>query len=560
MVDMNNEKGEILVTPEEALELDIEEQLDQPTAEEADAVAEEAAENEEAEPSEYEIVGIRFKKSGKIYYFDPDGIKLTEGGNAIVETARGVEYGSVALSNRTVKENEVVLPLRKVLRAATPEDEKRHEENIAREKEAFDLCVAKIADHKLEMKLIDVEYTFDNNKLLFYFTADGRIDFRELVKDLASVFRTRIELRQIGIRDEAKLLGGLGICGRPFCCSSFLGDFVQVSIKMAKDQNLSLNSAKISGACGRLMCCLRYEYDIYEEELKKTPKMDSTVRTPDGDGTVVEVRPLAEQVKVKLFKDPDQPKVYHRDSVSLKAAGKEDNNLPDDEELRQLVDTLEEDETPKGEHPKQENNEGRRSRSDRRRGGSKRTDKPQGEKQNDKAAEKAADKSEVRPQSEKAHDSKAAEKVQDEIKDKPLQENLTAGSSDDGEAAKEVPRRNRGSRGGRSRQKNRSGVIRDNRSAQDGEKKQSGGENKEQKQQRRPQQNHKNQNGDNRNDNAKPDAPKNESTDKKPQVDGEKTRNYNNRRRGSRRGHGHGHSNGGNGENGGSAPAGGEGK
>ncbi len=545
---MNNENGEILVTPEEALELDIEEQLDQPTAEtlEDEASAEAGTESAPTEHEEYEIVGIRFKKSGKIYYFDPDGIKLNEGSNAIVETARGVEYGNVALSNRKVKEHEVVLPLRKVLRAATPEDEQRHEENIAREKEAFDLCAAKIADHKLDMKLIDVEYTFDNNKLLFYFTADGRIDFRELVKDLASVFRTRIELRQIGIRDEAKLLGGLGICGRPFCCSSFLGDFVQVSIKMAKDQNLSLNSAKISGACGRLMCCLRYEYDTYEEELKKTPKMDSTVRTPDGDGTVVEVRPLAEQVKVKLFKDPDQPKVYHRDSVSLKVAGKEDDRLPDDEELRALVDTLEPESSLSSEGQKQDKGEGRRSRQDRRRGGSKRPDRPQGDRQPEE---------------------KSAEKQHDTAKEfKSPEENAADTPSENGEAKHENSRRSRGSRGGRSRQKNRGGENRENRPVQDGDKQQTAGENKEQQKQRRPQQNHKNQNSEAKNDSPKPDISKNEGGEKQNQgaPGSEKPRAHNNRRRGSRRGHGHGHGggNGGNSNgNGGSAPTGGgEGK
>ncbi len=247
-----------------------------------------------------EIVGIRFKEAGKIYYFSPGEIKLDKGSYAIVETARGIEFGFVIISNKMVPVSETVQPLRQVIRMATEEDIIHHDENTAREKEAFEVCCEKIQAHNLEMKLIDVEYTFDNTKLMFYFTADGRVDFRDLVKDLASVFRTRIELRQIGIRDEAKLLGGLGVCGRPFCCKTFLSDFVQVSIKMAKEQNLSLNSAKISGACGRLMCCLRYEYDTYEEELKKIPPIESKVQTPEGVGTITEIYPLMGTVKVLL--------------------------------------------------------------------------------------------------------------------------------------------------------------------------------------------------------------------------------------------------------------------
>ncbi len=287
-----------------------------------------------------EIIGVRFKKSGKIYYFDPSGIKVTYNSHVIVETARGVEYGTVAIENRTVEPTEIVAPLRKVLRVATKEDDEHYLENKEKEAEAFDICNDKIYDHKLDMKLVDVEYTFDNNKLLFYFTADGRIDFRELVKDLAAVFRTRIELRQIGIRDEAKMKGGIGVCGRPYCCCTFQGDFMQVSIKMAKEQNLSLNSAKISGACGRLMCCLRYESDVYEEEIKKTPPVDAIVNTPDGEGVVVETSPLAGIVKVRLSKNPDQPpRAYVRDDVKFKAfSGKKRDNSSEemDEELRKL--------------------------------------------------------------------------------------------------------------------------------------------------------------------------------------------------------------------------------
>lgn len=262
-------------------------------------------------PDEVEIVGIRFKNNGKVYYFLPEDLKLSVGQNVIVKTARGLEYGTTAIANRVVNKSTLVLPLRSVVRVATKQDDQQYEANVDSEKEAFKICQQKIAEHKLEMKLVDVEYTFDNNKLLFYFTADGRIDFRELVKDLAGIFKTRIELRQIGIRDETKLMGGLGVCGRPFCCKSFLSEFAQVSIKMAKEQNLSLNSAKISGACGKLMCCLRYEHESYEDAIKRTPKLDSKVITPDGEGTVVETNPLAELVRVRLDKEPDKsPKVY----------------------------------------------------------------------------------------------------------------------------------------------------------------------------------------------------------------------------------------------------------
>lgn len=263
-------------------------------------------------PEVVEIIGISFRGATKIYYFAANGCVAKEGDNAIVETARGLEYGKVTLTNAKVKREELVLPLKNVVRIADKNDDMRYEANRDKEKDAFDVCAKKILDHKLDMKLIDVEYTFDNSKLLFYFTSDDRVDFRELVKDLAGYFRTRIELRQIGIRDEAKIMGGLGICGRPFCCNTFLPDFVQVSIKMAKEQNLSLNSAKISGACGRLMCCLRYEYDTYQEELRRMPKVDTTVVTPDGVGVVTELKPLQNIVKVMLSNENEkQPKQYH---------------------------------------------------------------------------------------------------------------------------------------------------------------------------------------------------------------------------------------------------------
>ena len=283
-----------------------------------------------------EVIGIRFKKAGKVYYFAPGEFKLRIGDAAVVETARGPELGDVACGNRMVREKDVVQPLRPVIRIATKEDIIHGEENKKKEDEAFAICLKKIEEHGLDMKLVDVEYTFDNSKLLFYFTSAGRVDFRELVKDLASVFRTRIELRQIGIRDEAKLMGGLGVCGRPLCCASFLSDFVQVSIKMAKEQNLSLNSTKISGSCGRLMCCLRYEHDTYEAEIKLTPPVESVVKTEDGIGTVIEINPLAGLVKVKLDDKNDVvPKYYHRDSVKVLKLSKRVQNSeeePDSEE------------------------------------------------------------------------------------------------------------------------------------------------------------------------------------------------------------------------------------
>lgn len=256
-----------------------------------------------------EIVGIRFRKNGKTYYFAPKGFKLSRDDRVIVDTARGQEYGYTAVPNRMINDSEIVAPLRSVIRMASADDTRMHEENLKKEVDAFNSCIMLIDENKLEMKLIDVEMSFDRSKLIFYFSSEGRVDFRELVKELAGKFRTRIEMRQIGIRDEAKILGGLGICGRPFCCSSFLTDFVQVSVKMAKEQNLSLNSAKISGSCGRLMCCLRYEYDTYLAEKALTPKVDTRVMTPDGAGVVTAANPLAGIVKVKLDKNGDDAEV-----------------------------------------------------------------------------------------------------------------------------------------------------------------------------------------------------------------------------------------------------------
>lgn len=272
-----------------------------------------------------QIIGVRFKKVGKVYYFDPCGIQTAVGQNVIVETARGVEYGEVALANRDIAEGEVVKPLKKLIRVATPSDEKVVETNQKRANEAFHICEQKIAEHGLDMKLVSVEYTFDLNKVLFYFTADGRVDFRELVKDLASVFRTRIELRQIGVRDEAKVLGGLGICGRPLCCASFLDDFQPVSINMAKQQNLSLNPTKISGTCGRLMCCLKYEQEAYEELSRVTPRVDSTVQTPDGVGVVLDTSMLRGTCSVLLESDTDTPRTYRCIDCQVLQAGRKQN-------------------------------------------------------------------------------------------------------------------------------------------------------------------------------------------------------------------------------------------
>ena len=265
-----------------------------------------------------EVVGIRFKEVGKIYYFDPIGLKLKKGDHAIVETVRGIECGEIAMENREVDDEELIKPLKPIIRVATDEDLAVVEKNKQKEKEAFDICLKKIAAHKLDMKLIDVEYTFDNSKVLFYFTSDGRVDFRELVKDLASVFRIRIELRQIGVRDESKMKGGLGMCGRPFCCNSFLGDFHPVSIKMAKEQGLSLNPTKISGTCGRLMCCLKYEQDAYEHLLRVTPKVGAIVETPEGKGTVVDTNIIKGELKICLDRRPDAaPVTYDRHDVKL---------------------------------------------------------------------------------------------------------------------------------------------------------------------------------------------------------------------------------------------------
>lgn len=265
------------------------------------------------------VVGVRFKKAGKIYYFDPNNIEIKKNDSVIVETARGIEFGQVVVGPKQVLEEDIISPLKSVIRVATEEDKNIHKENKEKEEYALEVCTDKIKKHNLDMNLVEVEYTFDNNKVIFYFTADGRVDFRELVKDLASVFKTRIELRQIGVRDEAKMLGGIGPCGRSLCCSTWLGDFEPVSIKMAKDQSLSLNPAKISGICGRLFCCLKYEHDLYAEILQKLPNVGSKVLTPDGKGIVVETNVISELVKVRINNPSDNSeeiKVYYLHDVS----------------------------------------------------------------------------------------------------------------------------------------------------------------------------------------------------------------------------------------------------
>ena len=268
------------------------------------------------------VISVRFRSGCKTYFFDPGDVQVQTGDHVIVETAQGLEYAQCTMGNHPVDDCCVIQPLRPMVRVATENDRRTAAHNRAREKEAFDICQKKILQHKLEMKLVRVECSFEGNKILFFFTADGRVDFRELVKDLASVFRARIELRQIGVRDEAKMLGGLGICGRPFCCAQFLDDFVPVSIKMAKTQSLSLNPTKISGTCGRLMCCLKYEQDAYEDAIKRMPKAESFVVTPDGPGNVSDINVLKETVNVRLDERPDAPRCYHNCEVCVLRNGK----------------------------------------------------------------------------------------------------------------------------------------------------------------------------------------------------------------------------------------------
>ena len=279
-------------------------------------------------PSTVEVVDIQFRPGQKVYYFDPAGLRLSAGDHVIIETARGPEYGICTGGNHDISTNDVVAPLRSVLRLATAQDEKIVADNRAKERKAYEICIQKIAEHQLDMQLVSVECAFDGSKILFFFTADERVDFRELVKNLASIFHTRIELRQIGVRDKAKMVGGLGICGRPFCCATFLDDFQPVSIKMAKTQSLSLNPTKISGTCGRLMCCLKYEQEAYEDLLRRSPKAESFVDTPEGRGTVMEVNLLRQQVKVRMEDAPDTISLFSNEDIAILRNGKAKKNDP----------------------------------------------------------------------------------------------------------------------------------------------------------------------------------------------------------------------------------------
>ncbi len=341
-----------------------------------------------------EVISVRFRSGCKNYYFSPGQLTVAPGQDVIVETAQGPEYVTCTQGNHTVEDHQVVEPLRRVLRPATENDRRSLQMARAREKEAFAVCQKKIAQRGLEMKLVRAESSFDGNKLLFFFTADGRVDFRELVKDLAAAFHARIELRQIGVRDEAKMLGGLGICGRPFCCAQFLDDFMPVSIKMAKTQSLSLNPTKISGTCGRLMCCLKYEQEAYEDALKRLPKNDSFVQTPDGPGNVSDVNVLKETVKVRLDEKPEAPRCYHNCEVCVLRNGKgsrEGIEIPKERPARYTEERQEEFPVPAiiadFAADREEPEEGRR-RSRRRRGG----------KGSERPAERPAEKPEEKPE------------------------------------------------------------------------------------------------------------------------------------------------------------------
>ena len=366
-----------------------------------------------------EVIGVRFKKVGKVYYFDPCGIQVKNEMPVIVETARGLEYGEVAMANTQVEDSKIVQPLKKLVRPATEADKKTMEQNLQFEKDAFRIGEERIAKHKLDMKLVSVEYTFDRSKILFYFSADGRVDFRELVKDLAGVFRTRIELRQIGVRDEARMIGGLGICGRPLCCSSFLDSFQPVSINMAKDQGLSLNPTKISGTCGRLMCCLKYENEAYQDLLRQTPPNESLVDTPYGRGTVMDSSLLRGTCRVRMQNSADAPVTVPCDQCAVLRRGRDKGeplDLPEPSAPHPMSRAEREpavpgeqlkdeparagqprDEQPKEGQPKEGQPKGQK-RSDRsRRGGDRpqndRRDKPQGEKPRARSDRPRRDKS-----------------------------------------------------------------------------------------------------------------------------------------------------------------------
>ena len=409
-----------------------------------------------------EVIGVRFKKVGKVYYFDPCGIQVKDDQPVIVETARGLEYGEVAMSNSQVEDDKIVQPLKKLVRLATEADRKTIEQNLQFEKDAFKVCEEKIQKHKLEMKLVSVEYTFDRSKILFYFSADGRVDFRELVKDLASVFRTRIELRQIGVRDEAKMIGGLGICGRPLCCSAFLESFQPVSINMAKDQGLSLNPTKISGTCGRLMCCLKYENDAYQDLIKQTPPNESLVDTPQGRGTVLDSSLLRGTCRVRMLNSSDAPVTVPCDQCTVLRRGRDKGeplDLPAPPQVKaapapQL--TLEEDEVqqeqndkPRRDRKRNDNRENRETRENRenrdnrgnRQSGHKNKPAQQGEKPKNSGEKPRNNGDRPKNQGEKP------KTLQDKPKkDKPQQEHKPAEQQGAPKEGGEHKRRHRGGR------------------------------------------------------------------------------------------------------------------
>lgn len=403
------------------------------------------------------VISVRFRSGSKTYYFDPRGLKVKAGQDVIVETAQGLEFAQCTTGNHEVDDAQVVQPLRPLVRIATENDRRTAAYHREREKEAFDICQKKILQHGLDMKLVRVECSFDGNKILFFFTADGRVDFRELVKDLAGIFRSRIELRQIGVRDEAKMLGGLGICGRPFCCAQFMDDFMPVSIKMAKTQNLSLNPTKISGTCGRLMCCLKYEQDAYEDAIKRMPKNESFVMTPDGPGNVSDINVLKETVNVRLDDRPESPKCYHNCEVCVLRNGKgsRDGIAIPDERPERYVEQSEEEEfnippivaafDMDSDEPSAESNEKRSHRSHRNRGrGGK---KPA--EQNAKTAATKPEKKEDKPADKPNHNRRrhrggqknANPEAKTAVQAKPAAPQSTEG----GEAVRKKPRH----RGGR---------------------------------------------------------------------------------------------------------------
>ena len=395
-----------------------------------------------------EVIGVRFKKVGKVYYFDPCGIQVKNDAAVIVETARGQEYGEVSMANSQVEDSKIVQPLKKLVRVATDADKKTMEQNLQFEKDAFRICEEKIQKHKLDMKLVSVEYTFDRSKILFYFSADGRVDFRELVKDLAGVFRTRIELRQIGVRDEAKMIGGLGICGRPLCCSAFLESFQPVSINMAKDQGLSLNPTKISGTCGRLMCCLKYENDAYQDLLKQTPPNESLVDTPYGRGTVMDTSLLRGTCRVRMMNSSDAPVTGPCDQCTVLRRGRDKGEpldlpappvpqpLPKDESIPAELDAPK---AEQGESKPRRDRERRRPENRENRG-----ERPQNHKPAERRDKPKSDKPEnkPRPQQEKLKAQNDKPK-----KDKPQQEPKPAEGAQAPKEGGDYKRRNH--RGGR---------------------------------------------------------------------------------------------------------------